>query len=117
MEIAGNSKGGTFTDVRNEENLSIALSQCLAGLLTVVVHDLKLTVTQAESTIENISSGNFPQARDGSSVTVSFGDLCNKEVRKVVVDLLLPAVSNRASVDVLDINYTYRRYQIPTFVL
>ncbi|KAL7248032.1 hypothetical protein ACSBR2_002850 [Camellia fascicularis] len=38
--ITNNSVGGTFSDVRNQDNLSIAFSQCLAGLLTVVVQDL-----------------------------------------------------------------------------
>ena len=110
--IAKNSMGGTFSNVQNQDNLRIAVSQCLAGLLTVVVQDLKLTVTQIKSTsIEKVSSGNYPQSRDvvGGSVTVSFGDLYNKEVRKVMVDLLLPAVSRQScGDDVLLFNYTYR---------
>ncbi|CAL5440766.1 unnamed protein product [Camellia sinensis] len=107
--IANNSMGGTFSDVRNQDNLSIAFSQCLAGLLSVVVQDLKLTVTQVESTIVKVSAGNYPQSKEDAagSVTVSFGDLYNKEVRKVIVDLLLPAASSPAPCDVLDITYTY----------
>ncbi|GMQ09728.1 hypothetical protein CsSME_00052998 [Camellia sinensis var. sinensis] len=101
--------GGTFSEVRNQNNLSIAFSQCLAGLLTVVVQDLKLTVTKVESTIVKVSAGNYPQSKDddASPVTVSFGDLYNKEVRKVIVDLLLPAASRPAGSDVLEITYTY----------
>lgn len=110
--IADNSKGGTFSDVQNQDNLSIAFSQCLAGLLTVVVQDLELTVTQVESdsTIKKVSAGNYSQSRDDvvGSVTVSFGDLYDKEVRKVIVDLLLPAVSGRVVPEVLQIDYTYR---------
>ncbi|KAL5564901.1 hypothetical protein UlMin_028065 [Ulmus minor] len=108
--IADNSKGGTFSDVQNENNLSIAFSQCLAGLLTVVVQDLKLTVTRGkdESTIQKVSAGNYPQSMDASSVSISFGDLYDKEVRKVLVDLLLPAVSIPRGADVLRITYTYR---------
>ncbi|THG12747.1 hypothetical protein TEA_006428 [Camellia sinensis var. sinensis] len=106
--IANNSVGGTFSDVRNQDNLSIAFSQCLAGLLTVVVQDLKLTVTRVESTIVKVSAGNYIQSKDDAagSVTVSFGDLYIKEVRKVIVDLLLPA-SSPAGSDVLEITYTY----------
>ncbi|KAG5542279.1 hypothetical protein RHGRI_021969 [Rhododendron griersonianum] len=108
--IADNSIGGTFSDVQNEDNLSIAFSQCLGGLLSVVVQDLKLTVTKLESTIEKVSAGDYPQSRDDTdgSVTISFGDLYIKELRKVIVDLLLPAVSSRMGADVLEINYTYR---------
>ncbi|KAI8548792.1 hypothetical protein RHMOL_Rhmol07G0301500 [Rhododendron molle] len=107
--IADNSFGGTFSDVQNEDNLSIAFSQCLGGLLSVVVQDLKLTVTKLESTIEKVSAGDYPQSRDDTdgSVTISFGDLYIKELRKVIVDLLLPAVSSRMGADVLEINYTY----------
>ncbi|KAL5538365.1 hypothetical protein UlMin_046299 [Ulmus minor] len=105
--IADNSNGGTFSDVQN--NLSIAFSQCLAGLLTVAVQDLKLTVTRVkdESIIQKVSAGNYPQSMDASSVAISFGDLYHKEVRKVLVDLLLPAVSIQRDADVLHITYTY----------
>ncbi|CAL5387779.1 unnamed protein product [Camellia sinensis] len=93
--IANHNLGGTFSDVSNQNNLSIAFSQCLVGLLTVVVQDLKLTVTKIESTIVKVSAGNYPQSKDdvAGSVTVSFVDLYNKEGRKVIVDLLLPAAS------------------------
>ncbi|KAI8009877.1 putative E3 ubiquitin-protein ligase WAVH2 [Camellia lanceoleosa] len=107
--IANNSMGGTFSDVRNQDNLSIAFSQCLAGLLTVVVNDLKLTITQDESTIVKVAAGDYPQSKDddAGSVTVSFGDLYIKEVRKVLVDVHLPAASSPAGSDVLKITYTY----------
>ncbi|KAL7265161.1 hypothetical protein ACSBR1_003008 [Camellia fascicularis] len=107
--IVNNSMGGMFSDVRNQDNLSIAFSQCLAGLLTVVVQDLKLTVTRVESIIVKVSAGNYPQSKDDAagSVTVSFGDLYIKEVRKVIVDLLLPAASSPAGSDVLEVTYTY----------
>ncbi|KAL5578735.1 hypothetical protein UlMin_011177, partial [Ulmus minor] len=107
--IANKSRGGTFTDVQNEDNLSIAFSQCLDGLLTVAVQDLKVTFTQQNSTIENVSTGNYPQSNDVGSVTVLLGDLYEKELRKVIVDLLLPAVSSAQNgTDVLQISYTYR---------
>ncbi|EEF38218.1 E3 ubiquitin-protein ligase WAV3 [Ricinus communis] len=109
--IANNSMGGTFSDVQNTDNLSLAFSQCLAGLLTVVVQDLKLTVTRVkdDSTIEQVSAGSYPQSKDDviGSVTVTFGDLYSKEVRKVIVDLLLLAVSNERGADVLEIAYSY----------
>ncbi|KAI7997095.1 putative E3 ubiquitin-protein ligase WAVH2 [Camellia lanceoleosa] len=107
--IANHSMGGTFSHVRSQDNLSIAFSQCLAGLLTVVVQDLKLTVSKVESTIVKVSAGNYPQSKDdlGPADLVSFGDLCNKEVRKVIVDLLLPAASSPADSSVLNITYTY----------
>ncbi|EEF38222.1 uncharacterized protein sll0103 [Ricinus communis] len=109
--IAQNSVGGTFSDVQNTDNLSKAFSQCLAGLLTVVVQDLKLTVTRIEdeSTIEQVSAGSYPQSKDddAGSITIMFGDLYSKEVRKVIVDLLLLAVDKERGADVLEITYSY----------
>ncbi|GMN45922.1 hypothetical protein TIFTF001_015098 [Ficus carica] len=109
--IATNSKGGTFSDVQNQDNLSIAFSQCLGGLLTVVVQDLNLTIKQfdGESKIEKVFAGNYPQTRNNDgSITISFGELYNREVRKVMVDLLLPAVESEKNPDVLVVSYTYR---------
>ncbi|CAL5389423.1 unnamed protein product [Camellia sinensis] len=107
--IANHSLGGTLSNVSNQNNLSIAFSQCLVGLLTMVVQDLKLTITKIESTIVKVSAGNYPQSKDDAvgSMTVSFGDLYNKEGRKVIVDLLLPAASSPASSNILNITYTY----------
>ncbi|XP_030508601.2 probable E3 ubiquitin-protein ligase EDA40 [Cannabis sativa] len=109
--VADNSAGGTFSAVQNEDNLSIAFSQCLAGLLTVVVQDLKLTLTEVEteSSIENVSAGNYPQSKDidAGSVTISFGDLYDKEIRKVLVHLLLPSIPKPRGADVLTIDYNY----------
>ncbi|KAF2323874.1 hypothetical protein GH714_002853 [Hevea brasiliensis] len=108
--IADNSIEGTFSDVQNMDNLSIAFSQCLAGLLTLVVEDLRLKVIryEDESTIEQVIAGSYPQSKDNAngSVTVTFGGLYAKE-RKVIVDLLLPAVTQEREADVLQITYSY----------
>ncbi|KAJ6806803.1 uncharacterized protein M6B38_105660 [Iris pallida] len=56
MQVAQNSKGGTFSIAQNIDNLSLVFSQCLAGLLTVVVQDLKLTVTHKQMPLQNYSS-------------------------------------------------------------
>ncbi|XP_002526245.2 probable E3 ubiquitin-protein ligase WAVH2 [Ricinus communis] len=109
--IAHNSIGGTFSDVQNIDSLTKAFAQCLAGLLTVVVQDLKMTIAQPkdESKIQQVSAGSYPQTRDdvAGSVTVTFGDLYSKEVRKVIVDLLLPSASKGWGGNVLEITYAY----------
>ncbi|GMN53581.1 hypothetical protein TIFTF001_022699 [Ficus carica] len=109
--IAERSKGGTFSDVRNQNDLTKAFSQCLGGLLTVVVQDLNLTLTQVddESKIKNVSAGNYPTISNtnNDSVTISFGELYNNEVRMVMVDLLLPKVDSKRSPDFLHVTYTY----------
>ncbi|EXB93788.1 hypothetical protein L484_010930 [Morus notabilis] len=85
---------------------------CLAGLLTVAVQDLELTLKQGkdqESKIETVSAGNYEQSKGADFVTISFGDLYNKEVRKIIVDLLLPAVKEeQTGVEIIKITHKYR---------
>ncbi|KMS94687.1 hypothetical protein BVRB_016280, partial [Beta vulgaris subsp. vulgaris] len=112
--ITNKSPGGIFSvaDVKDtplSSSLSLAFSQCLAGLLTVVVQDLKLTITSVNSKIEKVSAGNYIQYanNDVGSLTVSFGNLYREEKRNVMVELLLPAVDTQAVTEVLKIYYSY----------
>lgn len=109
--VAKKSMGGTFSAVNNIDGLSMAFSQCLAGLLTVVVQDLKLTVARVEdeSMIQEVTAKSYPQTQDADagSVTISFGDLYSKEVRKVIVNLLLPTIESERGADILEVTYSY----------
>ena len=109
-DIANKSKGGTFSEVRDHKNLTKAFSQCLGGLLSVVVKDLNLTITQfnQESKIKKVFAGNYPKTEEDPSVTISFGELYNSEVRMVMVYVLLPKVDTEKSPDVLKVAYKYR---------
>lgn len=108
--IARNSLGGTFSEVGDPDNLSLAFSQCVAGPLTVVAEELTLTITQDESTIKEVSAGIYtkPEDIEDGSVTISFGDLYDKEIRNVTVYLRLPLLTSERGSNVLDIEYTYR---------
>ncbi|EXC21002.1 Uncharacterized protein L484_001058 [Morus notabilis] len=121
-EIAMNSNGGTFSDLQNENNLFIAFSQCLAGLLTVVVQDLRVTIEQVdgESIIKKVLAGNYPIKTENSAVTISYGDLYGKEVRKGLVELLLPNMveSGPRAVDVLQITCSYsNEFEVPPIII
>ncbi|KAF7005636.1 hypothetical protein CFC21_020745 [Triticum aestivum] len=109
--IAANSMGGTFSHVPDigGSGLTKAFSQCLAGLLTVAVQDLELTVAPAgdESTIVKVTCGNYPQTRNGDSLTVSFGHLYSREVRNVIVDLRFATVDSERSTEMLRVTYSY----------
>ncbi|GMN52504.1 hypothetical protein TIFTF001_021657 [Ficus carica] len=108
-DIANKSKGGTFSVVGESNDLSKAFAQCLGGLLTVLVQDLNLTITQVDnqSKINNVSAGKYPKTETNRSVTILFGELYNNEVRRVLVDLRLPKVGRRKSKQVLQVTYTY----------
>ncbi|KAJ3699316.1 hypothetical protein LUZ61_003021 [Rhynchospora tenuis] len=110
--IADNSRlGGTYSDVRLD-NLSVAFSLCLGGLLSVVAQDLTLTVSQIdeESTIKQVTAGRYPQFQDAdaTSITIKFGDLYTQESRKVLVELFLPATNRKRGADILEVTYTYK---------
>ena len=109
--IAKNSKGGTFSDVPKTDGLGIAFAQCLAGLLTLAVQDLKLVISQEnKSKVESVSAGDYAQSGNTTAepaVTVDFGNLYDKETRKIIVDLVLPKVDKEVSSQVLQISYKY----------
>jgi uncharacterized protein YegL len=121
--VAANSMGGMFSFARDGDGVTIAFSQCLAGLLTVAAQDLYLTVTASRvgdesTTIKKITTGSYLQTQhsdDPGSMTIAFGHLYNKEVRKVIVYLSLPAVESERSADILKVTYSYNRYAVRTF--
>ncbi|XP_050216441.1 uncharacterized protein LOC126667494 [Mercurialis annua] len=116
QEIATKSSRGTYSDVQNEENLTLAFSQCLAGLQTIIAPDLTLTVIpEKNSKIVSVSVSDldYPQStEDDGSVTILFGDLFSRETRKAIVYLRLSEIKprkGRTSVPstILQVNYTY----------
>ncbi|CAL4989298.1 unnamed protein product [Urochloa decumbens] len=94
--IASKSNGGTFHYVRDDESLTVRFAEILAGLLSVVVQDLELVVSEqpghSKIIVQEKDEGEYPQRRQGDKVCISFGDLFSGEVRKVIVHLRLPAV-------------------------
>ncbi|XP_078166221.1 E3 ubiquitin-protein ligase WAV3-like [Carex rostrata] len=106
--------GGTYSEVRLE-NLNLAFSQCLAGLLSVVAQDLTVKVEQERSKIKPpVSAGSYKQSThptDGS-VTITFGDLYIEEVRTVLVDIDIPPVDAECGQDVIKVSYTYKFNEI-----
>lgn len=80
----------------------------------MAVEDLRLTFApERKSIIKNVSAGDYLQSRDkgnavDSPITVQFGNIYDKETRKVIVDLVLPEVPKNISLRVLRVSYKYR---------
>jgi hypothetical protein len=118
--VAATSIGGTFSHFLDQDTggLTMAFSQCLAGLLTVAVQNLELTVApvRGESSIVRVTAGSYPQEQVGNSpdgsVTVKFGNLYSTEVRKVIVELDLPEIQSERSAEILDVTYSHSRYEL-----
>ncbi|KAL5583462.1 hypothetical protein UlMin_015904, partial [Ulmus minor] len=77
--------------------------------LRSAVQDLKVTITQENSTkIEKVSAENYSRYKVKiGTVIVWLGDLYEKDLRNVIVDVLLPDVSSTQCTDILRISYTY----------
>ncbi|KAL5583470.1 hypothetical protein UlMin_015912, partial [Ulmus minor] len=76
--------------------------------LRSAVQDLKVTITQENSKKIEVSAENYSRYKVKiGSVIVWLGDLYEKELRSVIVDLLLPDVSSTRCTDILRISYTY----------
>ncbi|KAI3943861.1 hypothetical protein MKX01_026404 [Papaver californicum] len=110
--ISEKSKGGTFTAVPDLEDLTVAFSTSLAGLLNVSVEDLRVTVTPLNSSeLNKVNAGNYPltkQATVMDPVTVTFRSLYDRETRKVLANLTLPKVDGRLGVQIFKLGLEYR---------
>ncbi|KAL2944836.1 E3 ubiquitin-protein ligase WAV3 [Bienertia sinuspersici] len=109
-DIAKNSDGGTFS-LAKPGNLCVAFSQCLGGLLSVVVEDVKLVIKPLSGTkVEKVYSGLYQQSENNGIITISFGNLYRKEIRKVLVNLSLPRAVNKkqATINTLEIKLSRR---------
>ncbi|KAL4190254.1 hypothetical protein AMTRI_Chr07g23740 [Amborella trichopoda] len=101
MHAISEASGGTFSFIEAEGAIQDAFAQCIGGLLSVVVQDVKLsfdcvvpgvrvTAIRAGSYTSSIMDG-------GQGGSVNVGDLYAEEERNFLVDVTVPAMSNRGS--------------------
>ncbi|KAI3944044.1 hypothetical protein MKW98_015196 [Papaver atlanticum] len=111
-EIAQKSKGGTFTAVPDLNDLTVAFSTSLAGLLNVSIEDLNLTVTPLNSSeLNKVDAGNYPQTEQATvmdPITVTYRSIYDRETRKVLANLTLPKVDKRLGVQIFKVGFRYR---------
>ncbi|KAI3836578.1 hypothetical protein MKW92_043268 [Papaver armeniacum] len=110
--IAKKSNGGTFSPVPDLDDLSVAFSTALAGLLNVSIEDLTLTVAPLNrSQLNEVNAGNYPKTKQATvmePVTVTFRSLYDRETRKVLALLTLPKVDARKGIQTYRLVYKYR---------
>ncbi|KAI3921536.1 hypothetical protein MKW98_013470 [Papaver atlanticum] len=111
LDIAKQSQGGMFAAVSKVENLTAAFSLSLAGLLNVAIEDLTLTITPSNDyKIKEVKAGIYHQqmvCEDDDPVTITFGSLYDREIRKVLVKLALPEVTEQSGNDIFKFAYKY----------
>lgn len=108
-QVAVKSLGGVPSVAFETDGLTKAFSQIIAGLLSVVVQNLKLKVVSipGDSTIESITAGSYPKDAIDNGFIVKFGNLFSEEERTVCVDLLLPPTDVERTYIILDAVVSY----------
>ncbi|KAI3986112.1 hypothetical protein MKX01_036421 [Papaver californicum] len=113
--IANNSSGGMFATVPDLDNLNVAFSTALAGLLHVAIEDLTLTIAPLNSSrIIAVKAGSYCTEKEQDTVweherAITFGTLYDRETRRVLVELTLPKVEDdQLDINIFNIVYNYR---------
>ncbi|KAL7148505.1 hypothetical protein ABFS83_06G182500 [Erythranthe nasuta] len=110
--VADSSPGGTFSFIESYEAVQDAFASCLGGILSVVTHDLRLTLTSASPLVEikSIPSGRYASevSDHGSRGTVEVGDLYADEEKQFLVNLSVPALINGGNTSLLDVACSYK---------
>ncbi|CAN6237858.1 unnamed protein product [Urochloa humidicola] len=119
-EMSVQSLGGTFNWVPDGASLSAALSQPLAGLLTVVAQDVEVTLTPRWDDLDKMEVqssdvfGEYEYNTDQATgaITFKFGALFSGESRKVILNLRLSqsaaaAAGTRYDAELADVQHSY----------
>ncbi|GER51269.1 zinc finger C3HC4-type RING finger family protein [Striga asiatica] len=98
MHSISEMSGGTFSFIETESIIQDAFAQCIGGLLSVVVKDLRVSVECVDSNIRlgTIKSGSYSNRMESNrrSGLIDVGDLYADEERDFLVYLNLPAGEN-----------------------
>ncbi|KAF5727460.1 hypothetical protein HS088_TW22G01153 [Tripterygium wilfordii] len=112
MHSISEISGGTFSFIEAESVIQDAFAQCLGGLLSVVVQELKLNVECIHSSLQisSIKSGSYrssllANARIGS---IDVGDLYAEEERDFLVTVNVPADESSDEMSLLKVKCAYR---------
>ncbi|CAA0814451.1 Zinc finger (C3HC4-type RING finger) family protein [Striga hermonthica] len=95
MHSISEMSGGTFSFIETEGVIQDAFAQCIGGLLSVVVKDLRVSVECVDPDIRlgTIKSGSYPTLVEPNrrSGSIDVGDLYADEERDFLVSVNLPA--------------------------
>ncbi|CAH2058770.1 unnamed protein product [Thlaspi arvense] len=95
MHSVSETSGGTFSFIESESVIQDALAQCIGGLLSVAVQELRLEIDGMCSDVHlsSIKAGSYPSivAGDGRSGCVDIGDLYADEERDFLISINIPA--------------------------
>uniref|UniRef100_A0ACD5URE0 Uncharacterized protein n=1 Tax=Avena sativa TaxID=4498 RepID=A0ACD5URE0_AVESA len=104
------ASGGTFSFIEDEGVMQDAFAQCIGGLLSVVVQEMRLSMDCVHPGVQlcSIKSGSYPSkvTRDGRSCSVDIGHLYADEERDIVLSVNIPECREQTSL--LKVACSYR---------
>lgn len=98
MHRIAEDSGGTFSFIQSESLVQDAFAQCIGGLLSVVVQDVRLEIFRQFEGVElkTIHAGSYRTEICGSGKQgmVELGDLYAEEEKHILVDLAVPSTKD-----------------------
>ncbi|VAH49471.1 unnamed protein product [Triticum turgidum subsp. durum] len=110
LHSVAEASGGTFSFIEDEGVMQDAFAQCIGGLLSVVVQEMRLNMECVHPGVQlcSIKSGSYPSmmARDGRSCSVDIGHLYADEERDILLSVNIPQCREQTSL--LKVACSYR---------
>eukprot|EP00252_Welwitschia_mirabilis_P013518 TRINITY_DN2972_c0_g1_i2.p1 TRINITY_DN2972_c0_g1~~TRINITY_DN2972_c0_g1_i2.p1 ORF type:complete len:607 (+),score=2.68 TRINITY_DN2972_c0_g1_i2:999-2819(+) len=103
--------GGTFSFVQDESLVQDAFAQCVGGLLTVVVQELRLMFSSCVegAELKALHAGSYETYLDRNLGIVMLGDLYAEESRDILLDLRVSDTALAAGrADLVSVKYQYK---------
>ncbi|KAF8084872.1 hypothetical protein N665_0694s0006 [Sinapis alba] len=112
MHSVSETSGGTFSFIESESVIQDALAQCIGGLLSVAVQELRLEIDGISSDVHlsSIKAGSYPSlvVGDGRSGRVDIGDLYADEERDFLMSINIPSQRGGDETSLLKMRCVYK---------
>ncbi|CAL9236124.1 unnamed protein product [Arabidopsis halleri] len=112
MHSVSETSGGTFSFIESESVIQDALAQCIGGLLSVAVQELRLEIDGMCSDVHlsSIKAGSYVSlvTGDGRSGCVDIGDLYADEERDFLISINIPAQKDGNETPLLKMRCVYK---------
>lgn len=112
MHSISETSGGTFSFIEAESVIQDAFAQCMGGLLSVVVQELRVEVECVHPVLclSSIKAGSYSAslASDNRRGTIEVGDLYADEERDFLVMIDIPADRSNNDMTLVKVKCTYK---------
>ncbi|XP_010558933.1 PREDICTED: uncharacterized protein LOC104827353 isoform X2 [Tarenaya hassleriana] len=112
MHSVSEISGGTFSFIESEAVIQDALAQCIGGLLSVAVQELRLEIDGVcpDVRLGSIKAGSYSSVvlDDGRSGIIDVGDLYADEERDFLVSINIPAENAGSETPLLKLRCVYK---------